>query len=254
MKDKIDNKLLRDILSIIKEDEKEALQRAGKKAETCLYEEVIADYLHDHLPEEDRNVAERHFILCDTCRRILTTLAKVEKSESAEPEISGAQTDAVPAIGDKIINNIAAASDILRISLRWVKGALVLKDTNSEAIPFSAFKGALAVRSETDQSCITLPPFSKTVLGYKVAVNIRHGHGQSCELLCKVISPVSRSKGSKIKLGLIQDKRLLCSYPLIGQNVSFSDINPGTYNILLQDGGKKVSILSLDIEGEKGND
>lgn len=209
----------------------------GKKREECLSEETVCDYLESQLSASELNKAENHLSLCSRCRKLVTTLIKLQNTKEAE------------SIGT-IKAKIDTVTETLKISLAWIRGHLKVKETNAEGLPFwNALQPAL-VRGDHKQTVPSLPPFSKTFKEYKVVVQAGEEEKGKCEIRCRISSLTKKCLSSRIRVDLIQAQRTLCSYPLENDMVLFSGIEPGDYKIKIREGDRALALLSLDIYSE----
>jgi len=245
------DKIIRDCLCLIKRHEQKTYTPG-----ICLSEEEISDYLYSSLSHSEKQRAEGHFIHCQNCRNILTTLVKVDKLEKSKTGYAVAQACQAKTTGNRISSGAPTVGDALRVALAWIMGNLVLEETNSESHLPSLLQSSmrpwpLPLRGETEQPPEALPLFSKTVSDFTIVITIKKGGGNSCELLCNITSIDPEKRGGKAKLELFQDDRLISSYPLIKEMISFSDITPGNYTVVLQEGEARITIVSLSIRDDK---
>ncbi|MGA1841153.1 MAG: zf-HC2 domain-containing protein [bacterium] len=256
MKDKDLGKWLHDAFTRMEEKKRKTKFQKDPEAGECLSEEAISDYLSSSLPESEKEQAEHHLSLCPHCRHILTTSMKVEALEQAESATREKHAELSKALGKKIIEGISAITETLNISLAWARGNLIMTETNADSFlsfPLKDVLRPIPVRGGSHPSEKTeLPSITKMGKDYKIIINIRKEGEKSCELDCRSIPTEHEKKGAKIKAYLIQDDRILNSYPFEQDRVRLHGIIPGQYSMVIRGEEEVIAVISLKIESGVG--
>lgn len=243
MKNQDLDKLMQSVFSWMGKKPASDNQSEGIK-KACLSEETITDYLASRLPKQERKIAEAHFFECHTCRRLLTTLAKVENMET---ELDSRETT-VPGL------TIALDSmkDVFKISLSWIKGCLIVKETNADSFP-DINMNLLPVRGDDHPPSIESYFFVKTVGGFKITAQVKKEVEKRCRL-CFEITSLRGDKGlSKIRADILEGGRIIQSRPVKDGKVVLHDLRAGSYEMIIREGGHPLVRLWLNIE-DNNND
>lgn len=243
MKDKKFDSLMRQAFTWMEKQKKTKVEKQGSQREECLSEEIMCDYMKSRLSLTELDKVEEHLSVCSQCRRLLTTIVQLEKTEEVESSTL---------IKDKI----GVAAEGLKICLGWIQGHLKVIETNAEASPFwnalqpVLVRGASGKHDDLQRTFPSIPPFAKTIKEYKVVVQVGKEEKGKCEVRCQISPLAKKSMGLSIRVDLLQAERTLSSYPLEDDAVLFNGIEPGKYKIKIREADRELAFVTLDISGE----
>lgn len=214
----------------------------------CPDEEKLAEYLEDHLPEEDRFVMEEHLSDCKNCLEgIIVTNSLIrhkggfelksvplEVTESAVRLVTGGNAMSYDSLTNKLKGTIKNMSlkiaDLLRLypwekwrpaSIRSSK-KIMSENYVRMAVPFKNIITEIEIeKTETDKA------------------NIR------------VILPTDYQPFNSLRITLKKGGREVTSILLDGDYVLFEDISFGRYGISLVEDGVKLGTYLFEITGNR---
>ena len=232
MKNKDIETLVREFFTRMK---KTGVNQAGIDKLECISAESICDYLEDQLSTAEKKKVEKHLSLCFFCRKMVTRLATSES-----PSKKG--------VRERIKSKVEKGVEKVKISIGWIKGHLVLKDTDADYLPFWNELKPVLVRSGSQKKPPSLPSFFKTFEHFEVRVQIIEEEGNKCEIQCRIFPLSEGKKGTNILVDLVEEGRILYSFPLEENTVIFHGVLPGDYNIEIKEKDQLLGELSISIK------
>ncbi len=243
MDDELINYLIKKVFAKLDNRNRAGLKKNLSMSE-CLPEEVLCDYLESNLSDRERNNVERHLVYCPYCQDILISTVKLELEEKA--------------VKEKVKEKIADLVKPVNISIAWVKGHLRLIETGADYPKFWDALIPVMVRNSNMDKAATLPPLLVDSGGYSLYLQIVEQQMQRCKLQCRYFPGAKSKPGLKMHADLIEEGKVIISYPFKEETVYFNNITPGRYELRIYEirikaaGIHTIAIFPINIEEEAG--
>lgn len=228
-------------------------QKTGKvheqdHSQDCLSDETICLYLESLLSDAERDRVQEHLCECSFCLESVIDVVKAEALEKTEISQEREETESRIKAKAGFGEVTEAIIKPLQISLAWIGGHLILKETDAEFIPFWNDLKPILVRGGSDKKTLSLPPFSKTCGDFKVMVCIIKEEEGKCAIQFRVFPLSEKKEGVRIKVELVKEGRMLRSFLLENDTLLFQGISPGEYLIHIRDGEHLLGDISIKIK------
>ena len=216
---------------------------------SCPNEEMIADYIEEHLSNKQKHIMEKHLSVCDHCL-VDFQVARNLFSEKETIALEGVPARVTQAAIDLINSRIAAQSGAKKDRLGQFMDGLYLKICDS-FIWTSGGKWQLApVRGSGKVLSQDIIRIKKAFKGVKAEIEIEKLSGNKADIRVKLFKVDSVRPG--IRVTLKRDEREILSHPIGVQGyVLFDEIPFGRYRLVF--GRNRIEIGQYCFDMKESN-
>lgn len=218
---------------------KAAPEYCGHEDDEELLENKLWQYADGAMDEAEENNLWEQIKECNYC---LLKLHKLQKALNATGQEEGYSLAKIK----KLIHR-KTKSNVLEIALKFVADSLELISSSGLLLtpqPVPVLRtGEKEPPATTCRNLIITEEFDQ----YKVAVEIQKINIDTCNLVIKIDPAESGVSMTGLRVNLLAGKKLLASYTAHEGRAVFSDINPGSYRVILTGGKGVIGEVVLNI-------
>jgi hypothetical protein len=223
-------------------DALERLRNEHPRIMPCPPEEALVAYAEGYLPASDKESLEAHLAACEVCLDAVLLQRELPEEEQMDERIKEPLGESLGRLARALLSRL----DLCDLAVRWVSDALdvVQGATNVRwqyAIAQTAVRsGATAGRQRVQ--------FTKTMGPFTLEVELAHDDDGYTVVMC---GSGSSDAGVDCRVNLYSGDRELESVPVGDAPLTFDGLAPGYYQWVVEEGGKALGGLNLNLGDEK---
>jgi hypothetical protein len=216
----------------------------GKDAEdnSCLSEELFAEYLGNLLDQSEKDNVEKHLAECESClqKSIMFSRITTEAKKKEHINVPGTVTEEV-----KRLVREKSPEEVIKVVLEFGKNIIkVIQDQAGICtVPDPA---VLSMRnSEQGEKEIAVARIRKEFDNIDAHISIERTHASAFEIVVKIFDRASGETLDDIRVNLISGERELASYLTLEGQASFKNLSTDTYTLEIYKGKARTGSVMV---------
>lgn len=220
-----------------------ALRQSSRREKSCPELEDLTVFVEGKLSDEQRELIISHLSICEQCREFTRVMLSFEGEELFyDQELPFELTRWAK-------GSIFTKSSLVQWARILVRGAL-RRFQNILNLPVKEL-APVVVRGAGIQQSGYIGEFSKELSNYRVKALVEGVSGGFFQIFVKVADKEEKKPNETVRVSLFDRERELESYLLEEGSVVFDRVYPGSYLVLLSEGGRNLGGFKINLRGEK---